>query len=147
MEVTAYVFSKFPYWLAKGAINDLSDNTNTHIKVMLLTSSASPDQETWEDKGDVTNEVTGTGYTAGGAELTNKSISESTKVTTFDADDVTWSSSTITARYAVIYDDTPTNDTDKKLIAYIDFGEDKSSENGNFTLQWDSDGIITWTVP
>ena len=147
MAVTAYVFSKFPYWLAKGAINDLSDNTNTHIKVMLLTSSASPDQETWEDKGDVTNEVTGTGYTAGGAELTNKSISESTKVTTFDADDVTWSSSTITARYAVIYDDTPTNDTDKKLIAYIDFGEDKSSENGNFTLQWDSDGIITWTVP
>lgn len=143
---TITVFSKFPYWLAKGAINDLSDNSNTHIKVMLLTSSASPDQETWEDKADVTNEVSGTGYTSGGAELTNKSISESTKVTTFDADDVTWSSSTITARYAVIYDDTPTYDTDKKLIAYIDFGEDKSSENGDFTLQWDADGILTWTV-
>ena len=147
MAVTSYMFSKFPYNLMKGLISDLSDNSNTHIKVMLLTSSASPDQESWESKADVTNEVSGIGYTSGGKEIANKSVTESSKVSVFDGNDVTWSSSTITARYAVVYDDTPSSDSDKKLILYIDFGEDKSSNNGDFTIQWDSEGIFKFTVP
>ena len=50
---------------------------------------------------------------------------------------MSWTSSTITARYAKIYDDT-TND----LVALIDFGQDESSSNGNFDINWHTDGIL-----
>ena len=59
----------------------------------------------------------------------------------FDADDVTWSNSTIKARYAVIYKDTGTTTT-SPLMACIDFGTEKSSENAEFTVQWDAAGIM-----
>ncbi len=127
-------------------INDLDDNTNTHIKVMLCTSLYTPNQETHTSKNDITNEVTGTGYTAGGAELTTKALTEGTRVTKFDADDVEWAASTITARYAIIYDDTPAGATDKKLLGWVDFGENKSSSGSTFRIQWAAGGILTYTV-
>ncbi len=67
-------------------------------------------------------------------------------VIVLDAADVTWSSSTITARYAVVYDDTPATAGTKPLIGYVDFGSDQSSTNGNFTITWDSTGIVRITV-
>ena len=112
------------------------------IRVALLTSSytINKDHNTWSDVS--ANEVSGTGYTAGGATLANKSVAQdnTNDEATFDADDVTWSSSTITARYAVLYDDTLTNDD---LIAVFDFGSDQSSSSGDFTLQFSSDGILS----
>ena len=111
------------------------------IKVALLSSSYTPnkDHNTWSDVS--ANEITGTGYTAGGATLANKSVTQddTNDQATFDADDVTWASSTITARYAVLYDDTLTNDD---LVAIFDFGSDQSSSSGNFTLQFNSSGIM-----
>ena len=68
------------------------------------------------------------------------------KVMTFDADDVAWANSTITARYAVIYDATPAADADKKLLAYVDFGADKSSSSGTFQITWNASGIFTVTA-
>lgn len=56
------------------------------------------------------------------------------------AANVTWTSSTITARYALIYDNTPA--TNKPLLGYVDFGADQSSSNGNFTITWASAGIL-----
>ena len=119
---------------------DLDTDT---IKVALVTSSYTPDQDNHDYFDDITNEVTGTGYTAGGATLTNKSVTQDNTDNegVFDADDVTWSNSTITARGAVLYKDTGTAST-SPLICYFDFGEDKSSANGNFTIQWNSEGII-----
>ena len=119
------------------------DNASVEVKVALVTSAYSPDIDTHEDYADITNEVTGTGYTAGGKLLANKAV---TKDTTddegvFDADDVSWTSSTITARGAVVYVDTGTDST-SLLIAYFDFGEDKSSSSGTFTIQWNAEGII-----
>ncbi|MEA2112442.1 MAG: hypothetical protein U9P50_00505, partial [Patescibacteria group bacterium] len=76
------------------------------IKVMLLTSTHTTNIDTQIYIDDVsTNEVTGTGYTAGGKALANKAVTQdnANDLGKFDADDVTWSSSTITARYAVIY--------------------------------------------
>jgi hypothetical protein len=129
---------------------DLSSDT---IKVMLCTSSYTPNQDTHDFKDDVTNEVTGTGYTAGGATLTNKSLTYTANTNTimFDADDVTWSNSTITARYAVIYDASPSTDATRPLIGYIDFTggspvDGISSTNGAFTIQWNASGIFTATV-
>ena len=91
------------------AINLLSDT----IKVMLTTSSYTPDQDTHQFKSSVTNEVSGTGYTAGGASLTSKTFTYTgaSNTNTFDAADTTWSSATITARYAVIYKSTDRKST------------------------------------
>lgn len=117
------------------------------IKVSLHTSSMTPNQDTWQTWADVTNEVTGTGYTTRGATVANKTMAynSSTNVTTLDADDTSWSSSTITARYAVLYKDTGTNGT-SILIAYYDFSSDQISTNGTFTIVWNASGLATFTV-
>lgn len=130
------------------ALNKEVDWDSDTIKVMLTTSAYTPNQDTHIYKSSVTNEVTGTGYTAGGATLSGKTITydSATNVTVLDADDVTWASSTITARYAVIYDDAGASDATKVLIGYVDFGSDQSSTNGNFTLTWDATGVVRITV-
>ena len=122
---------------------DLDTNT---IKVMLTTNTYTPNQDTHSDKADVTNEVSGTGYTAGGATLGTKSVSLSNNVLTFDAADTTWSSSTITARRAVLYDDSGGTDADKALIGWVDFEADQSSSGGDFTIAWNASGIFTITA-
>jgi len=131
------------------ALDKKIDWDSDTIKVALLTNSYTPDQDAHNYYDDVVaNEVTGTGYTAGGNTLANKtnSYNSATNVITLDADDTTWSSSTITARYAVVYDATPALNADKPLIGYVDFGSDQSSSNGNFTITWDATGIVRITV-
>ena len=130
------------------ALNKEVDFDSDTIKVALLTSSYTPDQDAHDYFNDVsTYEVTGTGYTTGGATLASKTATydSATNVIVLDAADVTWSSSTITARYAVVYDSTGTAST-SALIGYVDFGSDQSSTNGNFTITWDSTGIVRITV-
>lgn len=141
MAVTAYAYSNFAKFVNNG---DIDFDTDT-IKVMLTTSSYTPNQDTHDYVDDITNEVSGTGYTAGGATLASKTNTISTNVNTLDAADVTWSSSTITARYGVIYKDTGTPST-SPLIAYIDFGEDMSSSSSDFTISWNASGILTFTA-
>ena len=125
--------------------NDLAlDMDNDTFKCMLVTSSYSPNLETHTNKSDVSNEVSGTGYTAGGATLTGvtmTSSSDGTGTIKWDADDVSWTSSTLSnVRAGVIYDDSVTND---RLIAYIDFGGDFSTTSGTFQIQWNAAGIFT----
>lgn len=124
-------------------IDYLSDS----VKAMLCTSSYTPDQDNHTTKADVTSEVTGTGYTARGNAISSKTISysSSTNVTTFSGAQVDWTSSTITARIAVIYKDTGTDNT-SPLIGYFDFGSNQSSSSGTFSLVWNVAGIFTWTV-
>lgn len=144
MAITQYAYGQFP----KLALNGEIDWDTDTIKVALCTSSYTPDQDAHDYYDDITNELaTGDGYTSGGATLANCSTAYTgaTNVTKLDADDVTWSTSTLTARYAVIYKDTAVAST-SPLIGYIDFGEDKSSENGNFTITWNASGIFTFTV-
>ncbi len=132
----------------KSLNKEIDWDTDT-IKVMLLTSSYTPNQDTHDYLDDVVaNEVSGTGYTAGGATLANKSATydTATNVTILDADDTTWSTSTITARYAVIYDASPGTNATRPLIAYVDFTSDQSSTAGNFTLTWDATGIVRITT-
>jgi len=131
------------------ALNKEIDWDTDTIKVALLTNSYTPDQDAHNYYDDVVaNEVTGTGYTAGGNTLANKTntYNSATNVIVLDADDTTWSSSTITARYAVVYDATPATNATKPLIGYVDFGSDQSSSSGNFTITWDATGIVRITV-
>lgn len=131
------------------ALNKEIDWDTDTIRVALLTNSYTPDQDAHNYFDDVASfEVTGTGYTAGGNTLANKTntYNSATNVIVLDADDTTWSSSTITARYAVIYNASPATNATRPLIGYVDFGSDQSSSNGNFTITWDATGIVRITV-
>ncbi len=123
------------------------DLVNDTVKVMLTTSSYVPDQDAHIYKSSVTSEVTGTGYTAGGQALASKTLTytAASNTVTFDAADTSWASSTITARYAVVYVDTGTAST-SPLIAYVDFGADVVSSAGAFTISWDAAGVCTWAA-
>jgi hypothetical protein len=134
-------------FLLKALNKEVDFDTDT-IKVALLSSSYTPDQDAHDYFNDVSSaEVSGTGYTAGGNTLGSKTATydSANNVIVLDAADTTWSSSTITARYAVVYDSTGTAST-SPLIGYVDFGSDQSSTNGNFTITWDSTGIVRITV-
>ena len=144
MAVTGKLYSNFPTHLLNA--NFVGLGSETAIKCMLCTSTYTPSQDNHDFKDDITNEISGTGYTAGGATLTTTTVSVSGRVTTYDAADTSWTSSTLTARYAVLYDSTQGADSAKPVIGYIDFGADKSSESGTFKIQWNGSGIFTITV-
>jgi len=108
-----------------GGTHDLDTDT---IKIALFTSSASLDASTTAYSS--TNEVSGTGYTAGGNTLSGATISLSGSTAIVDFTDTTWSSATITARGALIYNSSKAD----RAIAVLDFGSDKSSTNGDFTV-------------
>ncbi len=141
MAVTGFLYSNIHKQMANKEV-DLDTDT---IKVALCTSTYTPNQNTHDYFNDITNEVVGTGYTAGGATLGTKTVNVSTKTFTFDAADTVWSTATITARYAIIYCSTGTSST-SALIGYVDFGADVSSTAANFTIQWNASGIFTQTV-
>ncbi|KFZ25929.1 MAG: hypothetical protein KQ78_01885 [Candidatus Izimaplasma bacterium HR2] len=115
------------------------------IKVALLVTGYTPDQDAhiyWDDVS--ASEVSGTGYTAGGDTLVGKGLTYDGPSNTIklDGTDTTWSASTITAYYAVVYVDTGVPAT-SALICYIDFGQNEISSNGDFKITWHVDGIAT----
>lgn len=113
------------------------------FKVALVTSTYSPSADNHDFFDDITNEVSGTGYTAGGATLASVTITQDNTddEAVIDAADVTWTTSSITARGAVIYKSTGVAST-SPLIAYIDFSTDKTSDGGTFQITWATEGII-----
>lgn len=117
------------------------------IKVALATSSYTPNQDTHAFFSDLTNEVSGTGYTAGGATLGSaaKTYTGATNVLMFDGADTSWTTSTLTARYAAVYKSTGTGST-SPLVLYVDFGADVSTTAGTFQITWDAAGLWTVTV-
>jgi len=143
MAVTAKWYGKcFTNAFGAAPINFGSDT----IKVALTTSTYTPDQDTHDFFDDVTNEVSGTGYSAGGATLGSAAVTYTagTNVVKFDAADTSWTTATITARYAVVYKSTGTPST-SPLMFYVDFGEDKVSSGGTFAITWHADGMATVT--
>ena len=125
--------------LMKGNINFEADN----IKVMVVTSAYVPNQDTHTKRSHVTNEVTGAGYTAGGVSLTGKTVTQDNTANkgVFDADDAVIPSVTISGSGAVIYKSRGGAASADELIGYIDFGEVKTSTNGNFAIQFPVEGI------
>ena len=116
-------------------------------KVKLLTAATFNATHTTLAATAGTESTTATGYTAGGQALASVAV---TTVTTndakFDADDLTWSASggAIVASYAILYNDT---DTDDPPVAFIDFDGSQSAGDGtSFLLVWNASGIFTWTV-
>ena len=121
-------------------VNLLQDD----VKCILVDDTYTPDIDNHANYSDVTGEVVGIGYSTSGVSLTGKTLSadNDNDKAIFSADDVIWLSTTITARGAVIYkhDNTPETSC---LVAYIDFGSNRSSQAGDFSLTWSaSDGIL-----
>lgn len=143
MAVTAFVYGL----AAKSLANKEIDWDTDTIKCMLTTSTYTPNQDTHQYKSSVTNEVSGTGYTATGVTLTatTATYTGGTNTLALDAADAAWTGASFTARYAVVYDATPATDATRPLICYVDFGADQVVA-GNFTITWAAGGIVTITV-
>lgn len=110
------------------ATHNFTNTTGNTFKIALYTSSATLGAATTAYT--TSNEVTGTGYTAGGNTLTNVTPTSSGTTAFTDFADTTWSSSTITARGALIYNSSASD----KSVCVLDFGSDKSSSSGDFTI-------------
>ena len=115
--------------------HDFNTTSGHTFKIALYTSSASLDAATTDYT--TSNEVVGTGYTAGGIALTNIDPAISGTTAFIDFADATWPSATITAAGALIYNTTTdggTGTTD--AVAVISFGGDKTSTNGDFVVSF-----------
>lgn len=132
----------------RGNITNLNDASNTDIYVALLDAAHSPNLTGHDNWTDVSaDEITNTaanasGYSSPGQAIVNMTWTQNSRTMTFDGDNVTWSTSTIDAGYAVVYDNTPSTDSDKKLLTLIDFEGEESSSDGDFTIDWDSNGVF-----
>jgi hypothetical protein len=126
-------------WYGNGLLNICKGNidldTDT-FKIMLTTSTYTPDQDLHDFRDDVTNEVTGTGYTAGGVALTGVSVTYNSTGNKVEISwtDPTWSTSTITARTAVIYKSRGGASSADELLAYVTNDADVSSTGATFTV-------------
>lgn len=105
------------------------------IKIALYTSSATLDATTTAYSA--TNEVSGTGYTAGGVTLTGATIGISGTTAYVDYDDPEWTTASFTARGALIYNDTTAGDNS---IAVLDFGGDFTVSSGTFRIVFPAPG-------
>ena len=126
------------------AVHDFRTTSGGDVfKLSLYTSSATIDANTTSYTA--TNEVTGTNYTAGGGSLTNLGVVTSNTSTSAgtgftDFSDLTFTNATITARGALIYNSTPSGNSNANTtltnasVAVLDFGADKSSTAGDFTI-------------
>lgn len=129
--MASLIYNSGLYDAATGAIDFDTDT----FKVMLVTSSYTADKDLDLKRSAVTNEVTGTGYSAGGTTATVTV----TKDTVNDRIDISlgaasWSTSTITARAAVYYKSRGGASSADELVAYIDFGSNITSTAGTFSL-------------
>jgi hypothetical protein len=94
-----------------------------------------------------TYEIVGTAYVAGGAALSSPTLTQddTNDLGKFDANDVLWGVSSITARYAVLYSSNGAAGKSYPLIACFDFGSDQVSSAGSFTIVWNGSGILFTT--
>ena len=111
--------------------HDFTNSTGDTFKLALYTSSATLGASTTAYSA--TNEASGTGYSAGGGTLTNVTPTTSGTTALTDFADLTFSSATITANGALIYNDTAAGDPSVVVLA---FGGDKTSTAGDFTIQF-----------
>lgn len=127
MAITQAMCTSFKQELLVGA-HDFTNGADT-IKIALYTSSATLSAST--TTYGTGNEASGSGYTAAGNTLTNVTPTTSGTTALTDFADTTWSTATITARGALIH-----NTTDVAAIIVLDFGADKTSTAGDFTVQF-----------
>lgn len=135
MAISQAMCTSFKKELLEG-IHDFRTTGDT-FKIALFTSSATLGASTTAYA--TTNEVSGTGYTAGGNTLSKVNPTTSSTTAYTDFADTTWSSATITANGALIYNSTESD----AAVVVLAFGGDKTSTNGDFTIQFPTAGAST----
>ena len=130
MAITQAMATSFKSEILQEGHNLASDT----IKIALYSSSATLGATTTAYT--TSNEITGTGYTAGGVTLTNQQVATSGTTAYFDADDPTWTSASFTARGALLYNSTNSD----KAIAVLDFGGDFTVSSGTFRIVFPAAG-------
>lgn len=138
------------YDIAKKRLADGSYDLDTHtFKVALFLSTSNANTLTNSDLADLTNQhANANGYTTGGQALTSVTWSQSGATTTWDSADPVWTASggSITARYAVIYDDTHASDGLLAVCLLDTTPADVTATDGNtLTVQMNASGIFTIT--
>ena len=139
-----YMCTSFKVALLDGEM-DFSSDTSQSFKIALYTSDATLDATTTVYS--TTNEASGTGYTAGGNTLTiatnpTSDTATSGTVAYLDFSDTSWTSSSITARGALIYKSGGTT----PAVAILDFGSEKTSSDSTFTVTFPTSGATTAIV-
>jgi len=141
MAATITIYNYFKMKMVDGSDIDLANDT---IKIAFCTSTYTPDIDADEWFDDISNELSGGGYTAGGYELTGMTLTLDTTNNRIKIDDTgNVSEAGITAtnlRYGVIYKSTGTAGT-SPLIAYVDFGENLTFSGATITITWHANGI------
>ena len=129
MAITQAMCTSFKTQLLTGT-HDFTNGTGDTFKIALFTSAATLGAATTAYS--TSNEASGTGYTAGGNTLTNVTPTSSGTTAFTDFADTTWSSASVTARGALIYNSTESD----AAVVVLDFGSDKTSTAGDFTIQF-----------
>ena len=127
MAITSAICTSFKQELLVGTHN-FTNTTGDAFKLALYTSAATLGASTTAYT--TTGEASGTNYSAGGGALTNVTPFATGTTAVVDFNDLTFSTATITARGCLIYNSTDSN----KAVAAIDFGGDKTSTAGDFTI-------------
>ena len=130
MAITQAMCTSFKKELLEGTHN-FKNSGGSAFKLALFTSSATLGASTTAYS--TTNEVSGTGYSAAGSALTRVDPTSSGTTAFTDFADLTFSTATITANGALIYNDDASNDA---AVIVLAFGGDKTSTAGDFTIQF-----------
>ena len=125
------------------ATHNFTASTRNTFKIALFTSSATLGAGTTAYAATGMNEMSGTGYTAGGKALTSVTPSLDSSTACCDFDDISWTSATFTANACLIYNDSASGDP---AVCAVAFGGDKSVSSGTFTIQFPAKAATTAIV-
>lgn len=142
-----YYTTLLAQWNGSANIHDL-DEAADDMQVSAHTNTYTVNQDTHDFFDDVTNEVTGNNYTAGGANIDTQTLSRSTNTVTFDGADVVWlqhATGFSNARKFVVYRNSGAAGT-SRLFSVVTADGDVGNVTGDLTLAWASAGIATWTT-
>lgn len=115
-------------------------NASDVIKWQTTSDTYTPNFDTHDEEADLTNEVTGTGYTTGGETLSTPTFTIASGLAKFDGVDVSLSNTTLSnVEGAILFDDTIVGDP---LLCAVDFGQAYTTSTGTFAITWDANGIF-----
>ena len=142
MANTSAICNSFKVEVLTATHNFTASTCNT-FKLALFTSSATLGAGTTAYAATGMNEMSGTGYTAGGKALTSVTPTLDSTTACCDFDDISWTSATFTANACLIYNDTASGDP---AVCAVAFGGDKSVSSGTFTIQFPAKAATTAIV-
>ena len=142
MANTSAICNSFKTEILK-AVHDFTATSGDTFNIALFTSSATLGAGTTAYAATGMNEMSGTGYTAGGKALTSVTPSLDSTTACCDFDDISWTSATFTANACLIYNDSASGDP---AVCAVAFGGDKAVSSGTFTIQFPAKAATTAIV-